>query len=30
VEQQSKERVGRVLVYSGLTTLTPPSKGSGR
>lgn len=30
VEQQSKERVGRVLVYSGLATLTPPSKGSGR
>lgn len=30
VEQQSKERVGRVLVYSGLATLTPRSKGSGR
>jgi hypothetical protein len=30
VEQQSKERVGRVLVYSGLATLTPPSRGSGR
>ena len=30
VEQQSKERVARVLVYSGLATSTPTSKGSNR
>lgn len=30
VEQKSQERVARVLVYSGLATLTPLSKGSRR